>query len=36
MKISLDVLAIIAPGLVSMALVIAMTERHLDKFEKNK
>jgi len=35
-KIALDVLAIIAPGLISMALVIAMTERHLEKFEKNK
>ena len=32
-KIALDVLAIIAPGLISMALVIAMTERHLEKFE---
>ena len=35
-KIALDVLAIIAPGLISMAIVIAMTERHLEKFEKNK
>ena len=35
-KIALDVLAIIAPGLISMALVIAMTERHLEKFENNK